>query len=461
MAQRVGLGLGVLPRGLGVPPPAALSWPDAYDPRARFIDGAWQAQLDPRDVVAGPFGASATEYWVDVTAGNDANDGLTSATPKRAIHAAITAGNATGAPFRVNIKAGDYYQGQTINGSSGLTGVEPTQPCALIGYSGRVRHLAGTVETFPSTKDATYTNSYVGGPSSASRLFDRSTLTANGDYTELTHITTGTDAERAATVDATPGSWCVSAATGSSKTHVRRTDDAQPTLANTAIYRNIHVAALDTCTSDLYFEGFDFEGGPRGALWCDPISTRNVVCVDCTFKYAGTSTNMLDGLRIRQVNGLVYLKDCVASSNWKDGFNFHRDGGTAGAMYVLTSGCEAYDNGKTGSSSNNGYTLHDDITAIDVGGNYHDTLNGADVHNIETTKAWFLGLVAEMSQVTDATAAAVKITAPSVAWLQDATLNSVGDAIRAQGSGATVYKRRVDVQSGTETADSGSTITTY
>lgn len=436
-----------LSMGVGYQPPVGMGWPSQYAFTAQRSGPAWVISLQPRSLVNAAIW-TVTPCYVSASTGANANDGLTPATAKRDINAAITTANADGqTAICIYVAAGDYFQGNSINGNAGT--VEPTKPYALIATGGRVRHMASTGETFPATKGPTYLNSFIGGPSSANRVFDRLNLDANGDYTELTN------AADAAAVDATPNSWVVSSVTGSSKVHIRRSDGLQPTAANTLVTRNISVAAMDSCTSDTYIEGFDFEGGPFGALWIDPVSTRNVVVVNCSASYAGTAAINIDGFRIRRVSGLVFLLDCKSVKNWKDGLNFHSDG--SAGMCVLAVNCIGRSNGKSPSVSNNGFTTHDDVKACVIGGDYRENIDGADFHCIESTKTWALGT--NVKSIGVGSAAFKFSDAGSSAWLENCTGQAVTDAIYAQG--AAVFIRSFTNLGGAQTADSGGSITAY
>lgn len=442
-------------RSVYLPIPTGLNWPQGdYPLRLRL--GASTADLDPETLVNVAIW-TGTAYYVDVVSGNDGNAGTSTETPVKSIKQAITLGNATSAAYRIYVKTGDYEQAYSINGTTGS--VQPTQHCAIIavdaswqrGTGARVRHFAGTSETFPATTNATYTNTFVGGPSSAIRVFDRLALDAHGSYTELTEVAD------AATCDATPNSWCVSSATGSAKTHIRRTDGLQPTLANTLICRNLNVARFNSHTKDILIEGFDFEGGPFGACWFDSIATRNIVLLDCTYKYAGREATRLDGLRVRRTNGIVYVRRGQAFANWKDGLNYHYDDGPVdGKMYVLQDHCSGGDNGRGTSTSNNSSTTHDDVVLVDFGGHYYPSYNGSTFHNIQQTKTWVVGSTIEASEISgpltdpDVTNIACAVKIEGEAWLQNVTITSPAIGLFAQSSGTAVHTRNCTIGGTTE-----------
>ena len=143
----LGVGLGAFaPYRNRVP----IDFPVGFDwDRARFdldieqVGGQYRTGIVPRDLVD-PAIWREVALHVDGAAGDDGNSGLGAedgdfANGKRTIHAALVAGNATGAPYRVLVKAGDYAEGAfTRNGND-----EPDQPVAVIGWGGALRYRAG------------------------------------------------------------------------------------------------------------------------------------------------------------------------------------------------------------------------------------------------------------------------------------------------------------------------------
>lgn len=374
-------------------PPESLGWPAAYHFQAAELpNGKFAALVNPRALVDQRIW-SGPAYYV-ATNGNDTTGTGLSAAPVRSIWKAVQLGNSNGTPYRVMIGAGMYRMTNSMNGyPSGWPTppvsalIEPTQPCAFIAHNGRVEHSAmKDVSTFPTVKDGTYGNCYVlPNTEGTRRVFDRLTFDQYGNFTELVN------AASLAACDATPNSWYQSG----SSLYLNRTDGVAPTFNNTLTLQNTYTAAFLSNTSDLYFEGIDFLGGNSGALHIDPVSTRNVVAVGCSFRYAGSSAFGISGLRVRRVTGLCAFFRCFASGNSTDGLNFHADGSSG--MYVLTSQCRAIANGVSPNTSCNGWTTHDNVIGIDIGGEYGPHLDGACVHAIETTKSWLLGTVARRS----------------------------------------------------------------
>lgn len=439
-----------------IEPPANLNWDSENYPVYVYKTPSEYKVLLTQTWIRGfvdPAIWAATPYYVDATKADNSGDGLSASTAKRDINAAITAANADAQAasliYVASVGGNGYFQTRSINGSAGT--VEPTKPCAFVATGGRIRHWAGSIEE-SWVNDGSGTSTFTGGPSTAVRVFDRINLT-NGLYTELVNVSDQ------ATVRTTPGSWADIGATLA----IKRTDGLAPSNANTAIYRNTNIAALDSCTTDLYFEGFDFEGGQMGALWCDPTANRNIIANNCTFRYAGNSVNMMDGFRVRRTNGLVLAYNCSCDSNWKDGFNYHTDS-SGGQMYVLQINCTSRDNGREGSSSNNGVTTHDSVIAIDINGNHQPTNNGAVFHVIEDTKTWCVGTSVTSSNSGDTNGTAFKASNNAEMWLQGTTATAAesGDyALHAQGLAGKIHKRNHTTTLGAEIADVGAAIDTF
>jgi hypothetical protein len=94
-------------------PPAGLGWngtPTSLS-AARFGD-TYMVDVNPRDLVD-PAIWSGPAYHVDGVSGDDNNSGLGTvdgdfSAAKKSIHAAFTAGNATGSAYRVLINSGEF-----------------------------------------------------------------------------------------------------------------------------------------------------------------------------------------------------------------------------------------------------------------------------------------------------------------------------------------------------------------
>ncbi|MEM6897697.1 MAG: hypothetical protein AAF576_09950, partial [Pseudomonadota bacterium] len=310
----LGLAVGMQPQyslRQAVPFPAGFGWDQARFPFDISKVGArFQAHLNPRDLVD-PAIWSGPAFHVDL-AGNDDNSGLGAADgdfsdAKRTIYSAFVAGNATGAPYRVLVKAGQYEGSAfTRNGND-----EPTQPVAVLAHGGRVSYRTGPFNANWSDADGTYSAPF----SSVRRAFRTDVLTPEGLYTELEPVAD------VATCAATPDSWALDGST----VHVNV--GGAPGPQDVALIRSFHGARFLDNVEDFYLEGFDIEGGITGALHFDAVAERNIVGVDCTFRYSAPSNpaSPQDAVRIRRTDGLVAFFGCDASFGAKDGWSFHDD----------------------------------------------------------------------------------------------------------------------------------------
>jgi hypothetical protein len=430
-----------------IPLPAGFGWDTGRFPLNVTKGGAgYSANLTPRDLVD-PLIWSGAAIHVDRATGDDANTGLGGqdgdfSDAKRSIYAAFVTGNALGAPYRVLVRAGEYEESAfTRNGND-----EPDQPVAVIGWDGPVRYRTGPF--FASWSDAG--GSYSTPLSAVRRVFRTDVLDANGLYTELLK------AADLAACQATSNSWFDDAGI----VHVNI--GLAPGAQDIALIRSFHGARFLTHTSDLYLEDIHCEGGITGALHCDAIADRNVVGVRCSFRYSAPSNvnNPRDAVQVRRTNGLVAFFDCDASGGADDGWSFHEDGYVG--MHVLMQGCTGYGNGIDPATSVNGFTTHDGLRAIDLGGSYGWSRNGTEVHCIQATHTWMAGSTAVARDI-DGTSVAFKCSNQSFMWLQDSVADAQGGATNyaIEANGGTVYTRGHQALAGTEATSNGGSVSPF
>ncbi|MQT12312.1 hypothetical protein [Segnochrobactrum spirostomi] len=325
-------------------------------------------------------------YWVDRAAGSDANAGTTAAAPFLSIHKAISAANAAGTPAIVKIKAGTY---ERPRGFSNSNAVSPQQDMVFVAYGGRV--VTGPFDSLTWARDATYGNCFTATRSNTGRVFDLVALDGFGHYTELSQVAD------AATCNAHPGTWALVGST----LYVHRADAVAVSDANTRAYlSNVdNFAHRGSTQKNFAFlgesagDGFDLEGGYQGALvlnytaaWATP---GIVTAAGATFRYAGTAANPADNVAIQSKAGLVFFADCDASKATKDGFNIHNSYSGA-ALRAVALHCSGFDNGRGASTSNNTWTVHEDIVALDLAGIY-GRCRGAGVHIIGASRLACIG----------------------------------------------------------------------
>jgi hypothetical protein len=352
------------------------------------------------------------------------------------------AGNATGAPYRVIVKAGEYEESAfTRNGND-----EPDQAVAILGWGGPVRYRTGPFVVNWSDAGGSYTASV----SVVKRVFRTDVLSPEGNYTELVK------AVDLVSCKATLGTWFLDGGT----VHVNI--GSQPANDGIALIRSFHGARFMTHTSDMYLEDIHCEGGITGALHFDPVSTRNIVGVNCSFKYSAPSNSNvpLDAVRIRRTDGLVAFFNCDASMGAKDGWSFHEDGNSG--LHVLLQNCSGLRNGIDPATSCNAFTSHDSIRSIVLGGTFGLSRNGTEVHCIQSTQSWLVGVSATARDV-DGTSVAFKCSNQASMWLQNTTADAAGAAMNyaiEANAGAVFTRFHTDI-AGTYITFVGGTISAF
>ncbi|MGJ8543872.1 MAG: hypothetical protein ACSHWZ_00410 [Sulfitobacter sp.] len=408
--------------------------------------GRYQVACAPRDLVDGAIWSGAALH-VDGVAGDDANSGFGAedgdfSAAKRSIHAAFVAGNATGAPYRVLVKPGDYEESAfSRNGND-----EPSEAVAIIGFGGAVRYRTGPFEASWSDAGGTFQAAVT----SVKRAFRTDVLTPEGQYTELVNVAD------AAACSATPDSWTDAGA----QVHVNI--GGAPGLRDIALIRSFHGARFMVHDRDIYLENIHTEGGITGALHFDAVAARNIVGLRCSFRYAAPSNpaSPLDAVRVRRTNGLAAFFECDASQGAKDGWSFHEDG-TAG-LHVLLQSCSGWRNGTAGATSCNGFTTHDAVRAIVLDSDFGLSRNGTEVHAIQSTKTWLAGSSA-LARDVDGSSTAFKCSNPSFMWLQDCRADAAGAALNyaLEANAGTVFTRDFEIVAGGVEVSQGGSVTPF
>lgn len=318
--------------------------------------GVYTDTLDITDYKITP----TTTYYV-TTSGNNGNSGLTEGLAKADIDGAITAGNLTGTPYQVNVKAGTYARNRDWL-------LSPTQDCNVIGYGGNV---AVSAEWENSTNAGSYTlttnNTYKATRSVVTHIYDSSTVDANGDFERLTL------AASQAACEATAGTFY----TDNIDYWVHTSDerDLSSDASDMKVFLSVSGARAQGDFST-YVEGIDFEGWSTGFISGNLLSTDDtrLYMNNCSMKYTSSG----NGLAV-QGTVLTILKDCVASQNYLDGFNYHL--ANTVVPDAIEVDCLSRLNGYSGSESNNATTMHDGGRILRLNGDY-GTSEGRNVHDI-------------------------------------------------------------------------------
>ena len=317
--------------------------------------------IDPKSLVPLNARVYSTNYYVDVTNGNDANDGSTWALAFKSIWKGTTAGNAAAVPYTVNIAPGTYFRANGFSNNG--TEVIPTQTCVFQGVGGQVVGINGDSHTWTLESGTTYQVTR----SNAKRVFELDTFDADGDFYEEPL------AASLAACRATPGSWYTDGTT----TYMNRRDGAQPTAANTMVIL-ISVNSIRATTSgNMHMYGITQYGGNNGCIKISGNTTGKFYAEDCTFKYSANA-GYVDNVQSLDY-ALCVFNRCIASKAQKDGFNFHIANSVIPAAVLFD--CKGYGNGTaTASTSNNGATIHDAGLLIDFNGRYWGNVGGDFAH---------------------------------------------------------------------------------
>jgi hypothetical protein len=333
-----------------------------------IANGRAEFGLDPKSLVPLNARVYSTNYYVDVTNGNDANDGSTWALAFKSIWKGTTAGNAAAVPYTVNIAPGTYFRANSFSNNG--TEVVPTQTCVFKGVGGKVVCINGDSHTWTLESGTTYQVTR----SNAKRVFELDTFDADGDFYEATL------AASLAACRATPGSWYTDGTT----TYMNRRDGAQPTAANTMVILISVNSIRAATTGNMHMYGITQYGGNNGCIKISGNTTGKFYAEDCAFKYSANATY------VDNVTSLDYalcvFNRCVASKSQKDGFNFHSANSVLPVAVMFD--CMGYGNGTvTTSTSNNGATVHDAGLLIDFNGRYYNNYGGDFAHANASTLA--------------------------------------------------------------------------
>lgn len=370
-------------------PPAGFNWPFATYPitivqtSANTFSTNFVPESYAQPALTGPV------YWVDVTAGNNANPG-TQGSPVKSIWKGTQLANTGAVPATVMVKYAAAGYGRADGFSNTSTPVPNTVPIAYIAYGATYPVTGGIVDCWVGdalswSLDAN--NSYIAARTNVSQVFDTANFDANGDYLRMVQVAD------AATVYATPNSWAQIAG----NIEVHRIDNSAVTNANTrAVLKATPNFVQDATSKNIYLKGFNFQGGAAGAVAMTAAATLNFIAVNCSAAYAGDSATNVNSWKIDFITGLAAFVNCRGSQGEADGFNTHwTPGGTPG-LFTLTINCKGYNNGRDSAQSCNGLTSHDNCIGIDVMGEYWGNY-GTNVIPINGNQMWCVGTYAHDS----------------------------------------------------------------
>lgn len=369
-------------------PPPGFGWPFATYPITVMKYGPnYTSDFNPRAYASSAF--AGTKYFVNGSTGSNSNNGLTSATAVKSIWKATQLGNATSAPFNVEVAviSGGYGRADGFTNTS--TPVPNTQPAAYVAAGATLPERGGIVDcwvgdtlAWTGTTDATYTTLYKVARSNVSQVINPTVLDTFGDPILATKYAD------AATADAASGSAWAQVGT-----------DIYVKWANGSVVSNTNTRALlkatpnfiqDGTSKSVYLEGFNFQGGANGAVACTAAATMNFIAVNCSAAFAGDNAVNVNAWKLDYMTGLCALINCIGSNGEADGINSHWTPGGTSAMFTLTQNCIGRSNGRDTTLSCNGITSHDGVISIDIGGHYHNNY-GANVIPINGCQMWCVG----------------------------------------------------------------------
>ncbi|MBR9840695.1 MAG: hypothetical protein GYB50_22810 [Rhodobacteraceae bacterium] len=418
-------------------PPAGLGWTATDTLYAALVGSTWLCSVNPRALVSQEIWSGAVVY-VDPEDGDDGNDGLGDhwgdySRAKRNLHAAITAGNATGSGFLIKVKGGES-PGENWATNNGA--VEPTQHMGIICDAPMSYRVGNWTNTWTLDSGTCYYTT----ATSIGRVLRTDKRDARGHYIDLEHTQNHgeSDAAALAAVQSTEGTFWRDLAGGRVYVNIGR----EPGNRHIALLRNVRGLEFDTSTpKDIYIEGMHTEGGIDGAFAVTGAGARNIVCVNSSFLYQGHRTQIRNAVSVTQTEGLVAMFGVDGSKGQKDGFGYHSDAGAG--LAVLHINCVSADNGRLDEASINGFTTHDTVKSIDIGGRYGWGINGTEVHCIEQTVSWFLGTRAT-ARDPDGTCGAFKCSEDAVMYLEETFADAAGGGTNnfaIEANGGTVLRR--------------------
>lgn len=366
-------GAGNIPGGLVRidPPSSDFDWLPFGVYRDR--QGNYTTDFDPRDHRV----ETDTTYYLSPD-GDDGNDGLSAASPKKSVSALLDALNATPpAGGATIILAPGLY-----NGTDGPDGRSIDFPCNMVCPNGEaifadIYRISDWAPHSEIAKVYSGTAPYAG----IQAVIDTDSLDAYGHPLRLTRVNSSIE------VGDTAGAYYPS----SFEISLRTKDDVAPGDNIWVPKRDGNLLALTT-PQDIYLEGISFWGN-QGVVANTGEGHLRLTCHRCEFAYARTS----NGLEVtsqsvspdNQVTAI--MSQCEAFYNGSDGFGYRR------YARIAEIGCYGVYNGANGwipdaAQADNGSTTHDNVMSLRVNGTYRNN-NDRNIHDITNTNNWLVGCV--------------------------------------------------------------------
>ena len=365
-------------------PPSGFTVPTELATIVARRDGdKYSCNLRPNDLL--DISTYTNYLYVDVDDGSNGGAATSWATAERRIANAIDLAIVAAVPTRIFVKGGIYKRERSICGFTASKTL--TAPISIEGVYGRV--VNGIFDDLTYTKTGGQNYVYQATRSSVLNVLDMQRSDEDGNLILLDTATSIADC------DANPNSWY----TDNITVYIHSADSG---IVSDATHRSLMSSkgAALYGDYDIYLSNIDMYGGNTGALDIRNGSTNTVVINNCRMNYAlsGSFASPVakNGAAILDC-GLFAAFDSKSSVNSADGFNFHINNSVLPT--ALTVNCKGFGNGFRVSStvSNNGITMHDGGTLIDIGGTWLKSKGTNAGHVSADTEVWHFGSLAGMS----------------------------------------------------------------
>lgn len=412
-------------------PPAGFAWDPEFT-IYRNRSGKFECSVDPRRFIPQ---SPTTVIYVDIVNGSDANSGVSPSQPYKTLAAALAGAAYTGGSGGAIIYIGAGFYSATESLSLGAI----TRPTALICPNGVARITGGIRAGDVSWTQASAPNTSVYSTSLSTygdAVWDESVITEQGYYTQYSVKSSISE------VQAQAGSSYYDADTGT--LYVRPLAAGAPS-DSIYITRNSAIPTGHTTTQPLYCENISFELA-RACVAVGSGPAGPVIFNKCQFLYMQDN-----GLETNYRAGLIYLFDCNAARNGRDGLNYEYEGSDRGQR-VLEVNCTAELNGWKVTGSNNGSTGHEYVVIIRVNG-WYDRNADRNLHDVHFCQSWNLGCYSGRSTATSTElwrsfnygVGRQNDTDNAQIWLDSCTSQGSNVDLYA-GVGCTIYTRRMSAK---------------
>lgn len=451
------IGAALTNNGLGT----VLSQPAGFGWTVPFVLATYQNQYLTDFFIESYRPTTSVTYYVDPVSGLDANDGLTTGSPKQNFSSAITAANTAGLSAKFLLKPGVYrfvrgWNNTALNVSAIIEpwATDPTDPNNVVKL---VSRSSAAALTWTADTGETYTRSSI--TSDPVHIVDLSFKDIYGSFLRYSK------ASDLANCRATRGTWWRDNATSILYVHsadgrnlVGDVNIDQPSTADQGQW------TPSTNNAVLWMQNIAFFGGGSACILLKPATgvSATAYAKNCIFECSASGNGWGAAAINANSNIDTYLFGCIASWNTSDGFNYHANGTNATGHFVEIN-CITGPNGYDTSGINNATTGHESVRGFRLNGNYAGSQNRT-LNDINATQSWNVNCTFGPSQATDGTG--ITVVAGSTdsgmtarIWLDHCT---IGDSFNGElyaFTGCTINYRDMNI-TGLVTGGSG-TIAPY